>query len=233
MNLKLTPLYLLSLLILVFLVHELHDWAHTLVARIVCPCWGMRVFDGWDFCPDCFASAGQRALATVAGPAINFTVLWIGWSLLNEDNQLDEQSLGCTLIFACLPLNILLAAVSGGGDLTNAIRWLEPRSARASPHFFSIMGLLLVIILTIPPVIRAFQRLPGYRGKFLLFPLLLLAPGWLDHWVVRIGLNQWLIKPGTDQARAYTWVIAWLILLLTGWLFTRSQPSRLMREMTV
>src|SRR3984957_7064153 len=117
MNLKLTPLYLLSFLILIFLVHELHDWAHTLVARAVCPCWGMRVFDGGDFCSVCFASAGERALASVAGPAVNFIFLWIGWSLLNEDNQLDEQSLGCTIVLACLPLNLLLAATAGGGDV--------------------------------------------------------------------------------------------------------------------
>jgi hypothetical protein len=233
MNLKLSPLYLLSFLILVFLVHELHDWAHTLVARAMCPCWGMRVFDGWDFCPDCFASAGARALATVAGPVITFIFLWIGWSLLNEDNQLDEQSLGCTIVLACLPLNILLAATAGGGDLTNAIRWLEPHDAQNNPHFVSLLGLLIVVVLTVPPLVRTFLRLPGYRGKFILFPIFLLVPRWLDHWVVSIGLNRWLIKPDTDQAQAYTWVIAWLILLLTGWFFTRRQPSKLMQEMTI
>jgi hypothetical protein len=233
MNLKLSPLYLLSFLILIFLVHEIHDWAHTLVARIVCPCWGMRVFDGWDFCPDCFASAGEKALALVAGPVINFILLWIGWSLLNEDNQVDEQSLGCTIVFACLPLNMLLAATAGGGDLTAAIRWLEPRDAHNNPHFVSLLGLLITVLLTVPALVRAFLRLPGYLGKFLLFPLFLFVPGWLDHWVVNIGLNRWLIKPDTSQAQAYTCVIAWLILLLVGWFFTRRQPAGLMREMTV
>jgi hypothetical protein len=192
----------------------------------------MRIFDGWDFCPNCFASAGQRALAAGAGPVINFIFLWIGWSLLNEDNQLDEQSLGCTIVLACLPLNILLAATAGGGDLTNAIRWLEPHGARNNPHLDSLLGLLITAALTIPPLVRAFLRLPRYLGKFIVFPIFLLVPRWLDHWV-NIGLNRWLIKPGTDQAQAYTWVIAWLILLLTGWFFTRRQPSKLMREMTI
>jgi hypothetical protein len=164
---------------------------------------------------------------------INFILLWIGWSLLNEENQLDEQSLGCTLVLACLPLNILVGATSGGGDLTNAIRWFEPRDAHNNPHFVSLLGLLIAAALTIPPVVRAFLRLPGYLGKFVVFPILLLVPGWLDHQVVGIGLNRWLIKPGTDQATAYAWVIAWLILLLTGWFFTRFQPSKLMREMTI
>jgi hypothetical protein len=151
---------------------------------------------------------------------------------LNEDNQLDEQSLGCTIVLACLPLNILLAATAGGGDPTNAIRWLESRAAANNPHFVSLLGLLIVVVLTVPPLVRAFLRLPGYRGKFIIFPIFLLVPGWLDHWV-SIGLNRWLIKPGTSQAMAYTWVIAWLILLLTGWFFTRRQPAGLMREMTV
>ena len=181
MNLKLTPLYLLSFLILVFLVHEIHDWTHTLVARVICPCWGMRVFDAWDFCPDCFASSGQRALATLAGPVINFILLWMGWSLLNEDNQPDEQSVGFTLVLACLPLNILLAATAGGGDLTAAIRWLEPDIAHDNPHLVSLLGLLIAAALTIPPLVRAFLRMPGYRGKFILFPILLWVPGKLDH----------------------------------------------------
>jgi hypothetical protein len=232
MNLKLSPLYLLSFLILVFLVHEVHDWAHVLMARAVCSCWGMRVFDGFQFCPDCFPSAGERALTTIAGPVINFILLWIGWSLLNEDNQLDEQSLGITIVLACLPLNILLAATAGGGDLTNAIRWLESRAAQNNPHFVSLLGLLIAVVLTVPPLVRAFLRLPGYQGKFILFPILLLVPGWLDHWVT-IGLNRWLIKPGTDQATAYACVIAWLILLLIGWFFTRRQPAGLMREAMV
>jgi hypothetical protein len=233
MNLKLSPLYLLSFMILVFLVHELHDWAHTLVARAVCSCWGMRVFDGLAFCPDCFPSAGERALETVAGPVINFILLWIGYSLLNEDSQLREQSLGCTIVLACLPLNILLAATSGGGDLTNAIRWLEPHDAQNNPHFVSLLGLLIAVALTVPPLVRAFLRLPGYRGKLIVFPILLIVPGWLDHWLVNIGLNKWLIKPGTSQSQAYMWVIAWLILLLIGWFFTRRQPAGLMREITI
>jgi hypothetical protein len=169
----------------------------------------------------------------VAGPVINFIFLWIGWSLLNEENQLDEQSLGCTIVFACLPLNLLLAATAGGGDLTAAIRWLEPHDARNNPHFVSLLGLLITVVLTVPPIARAFLRLPGYQGKFILFPIFLFVPGWLDHWVVGIGLNRWLIKPGTDQAHAYACVITWLVLLLVGWFFTRRQPSTLMREMTI
>ncbi len=232
MNLKLTPLYLLSFMILVLLVHEIHDWTHVLVARIGCSCWGMRVFDGWDFCPDCFPSAGQRAIVTVVGPVINFILLWIGWSLLNEDNQVGEQSLGCTLVLATLPLNILLAATAGGGDLTTAFRWLEPDDAQNNPHIVSILGLLITVALTVPPLIRTFLRLPGYLGKFVAFPILLWVPGKLDHWV-GVGLNRWLIKPGTDQAHAYAWVIAWLILLLTGWFFTRRQPAELIREVAL
>ena len=121
MNLKAPPLYILSFLILVFLVHEFHDWAHTLMATLTCQCWGSRIFDGWDFCTTSLVTSGQRALATLAGPIINYVLLWIGYSELHPENSTEEHSLGVALVFACLPLNNLMAAFSGGGDLTSAI----------------------------------------------------------------------------------------------------------------
>ena len=95
MKLKLTLLYVVSFLALTFFVHEIHDWAHTLAARIISGCWGPRGFDCWSFCAECSVSTGQRMLADLAGPLINFILLWVGWQKMDENNTLSEQSLGC------------------------------------------------------------------------------------------------------------------------------------------
>jgi hypothetical protein len=232
MKLKVTPLYILSFLFLVFLVHEVHDWAHTLAARISCTCWGSRIFDGWDFCAGCSVSSGERALATIAGPLINYVLLLVGWDKLHPENTVEEKSVGVSLVFACLPLNLLMGAVSGGGDLTDAIQLLQVHRS-LSVHAVHVVGLLLTLILTVPPIIRAFVQLPGYQGKLIVFPVLLLVPGWLDRELVGKLLNKWLIPAGTPQSHAYAWVIGWGVLVLVGWLFTRHRTQDLINELSI
>jgi hypothetical protein len=232
MKLKVTPLYILSFLFLVFLVHEVHDWAHTLVAWLSCSCWGSRVFNGWDFCAGCTVSSGQRALATIAGPLIDYVLLLVGWNNLHAENSVEEKSVGVALVFACLPLNLLMAAASGGGDLTDAIQLIQIHRPM-SRHSVHVVGMLLTMILTIPPMLRAFIQLPGYQGKLIAFPVLLLVPGWLDRVLVGKLLNKWLIPPDTSQSHAYAWVIGWGVLVLAGWFFTRHRSQDLINELSI
>ena len=153
MKLKLTLLYVISFLALTFFVHEIHDWAHTLVARIISGCWGPRGFDSWKACADSRASNGQLLLADLAGPLVNFILLWVGWQKMDESNTLGKQSLGCSLIFATLPLSMLLGAASGGGDLTLGIRLLFPHG---NHRLMGLIGLLITVIFCVPPLIKAF-----------------------------------------------------------------------------
>ncbi|MBS1603459.1 MAG: hypothetical protein JST42_12385, partial [Bacteroidetes bacterium] len=124
MKLKLSPLYILCLLALTFFVQEVHDWAHTLTAWLTTGCWGPRGFGSWAFCQE-NAPFGKRVLAIMAGPLVNFTVLWSGLQRMNADEEnVVEHSIGISMVFAALPLNSLLAAFQGGGDLTTALRFL-------------------------------------------------------------------------------------------------------------
>jgi hypothetical protein len=190
----------------------------------------MRMFDAWDFCGS--PSVGQRALVLVAGPLVFYVLLWVGWLLLHPDNPTDQISLGCALVFACLPLNNLMAAFAGGGDLTDCIRWMQRHGPNSNRHFATMLGLLLGLLLIVPPLQRAFFRLPGYKGKLIAFPLLFLLPGWLDRLWNR-QLNHWFIPTGTSQEQAYIRVIGWLILLLIGWFLTRKQLKRLITELSL
>src|SRR5262245_5398877 len=96
MNLKLHPFYVVSFLMLVFLVQEIHDWSHLLAVRATCHCWPVRLFGDWLICGT--PSAGQHALISVAGPLVNVVLFLTGYSLLNPENSTEENSVGIALV---------------------------------------------------------------------------------------------------------------------------------------
>ncbi|MBS1663902.1 MAG: hypothetical protein JST68_22845, partial [Bacteroidetes bacterium] len=202
----------------------------TLMARITSGCWGTRGFDSWDFCSDTPVAFGKKALSTIAGPLVNFILLWNGWQLMDERNFANQQSLGVSLVFAALPLNNLLGAFSGGGDLTNTLRLLLTRVNAHNHRALTIAGLLIMLIICVPPLIRAFICLPWGQGKFLYYPLFLIVPGFLDRWLVGGLLNKWLIHPDTPQSVAYMWVGAWTALTFAVWMLTRKHITWLINE---
>ncbi|HEY6899731.1 MAG TPA: hypothetical protein VI233_03775 [Puia sp.] len=230
MKLKLTPLYILSFLALLFFVHEVHDWAHTLVARLVSGCWPPRAFDSWQFCVEAPVSSGKNAIATIAGPLVNFILLWSGWQMMDENNFSDQQSLGCSLVFASLPLNNLLGAFSGGGDLTNALRLGLSRINNRHHQVVTLLGLAIVLVVCVPPLIRAFICLPWWQGKFLYYPIFLIVPGILDRWFVGGMLNKWFIHSDTPAEKAYWYILGWTGLTLLILIFTHRRLTALIND---
>ncbi|HTR31462.1 MAG TPA: hypothetical protein VMH27_19450 [Puia sp.] len=230
MNLKAPPLYILAFLILAFLVQELHDWAHFLMVRVTCHCWPLREFGSWVLCGS--PSAGQHALIAVSGPVIDVVLLLAGWSLLNSENSPEEHSLGVALVFAALPLKNLIEAFGGYSDITQCVQWLQRHGPMSNRGFARGLGLVIVLLLNVPPLVRAFFRLPGYKGKLIAFPLLFLLPDWLDR-LSNHQLNKWLIGPETGQWQAYALVGGWLLVLTIGFFLTRRQLKGLIRELSL
>jgi len=230
MNLKAPPLYILSFLLLVFLVQEVHDWAHILVVRVTCHCWAVRTFGNWVLCGS--PSPGQHALISVAGPLINVVLLLTGWALLHPENPVEENSVGVALVFAALPLNNLIGAFNGGGDITDTVRWLQRHGYNSNVHFAKGFGLVIVLLLNLLPVVRAFFRLPGYKGKAIAFPLFLLLPGWLVR-VWNQELNRWFIGSETTQMQIYLYTGIWFGLLVVGFFLTRRYLKGLIRELSL
>jgi hypothetical protein len=230
MKLKVPPLYILSFLFLAFLVHESGDWAHALMVRVTGHCWGRRDFGGWDFCG--LITYAQHAFVYIPAPLINALLLWVGWGLLHPENSTEENSIGCALVFACLPFNMLLGAAGGSGDLIDSLRWMQQHGPGSNQHFVRVTGLVIALLLIVPPVLRTFFRLPGYKGKLIVFPLFFFLPGLLVRLWDR-QLNHWLIMPDTTQYQAYLYVLGWFILLFAGWFFTRRQLKGLMEELSL
>jgi hypothetical protein len=176
-------------------------------------------------------SNGQKALATLAGPIINLLVLYSGWRMMANEDSLAEQSIGCSLVLATLPLAMLWAALTGGGDITNGLHLLFSSTRhvnRISPRTLSICGLVITLIFVVPALLRAFALLPGGPGKVVFFPVFALAPIWIDRFVVGNLLNRLLV--GSSQTQAYFWVIGWTVVTFTGWLLTRRAMTRLVTD---
>lgn len=230
MNLKLHPLYILAFLLLVFLVQEIHDWSHILAVRVTCHCWPGRSFGGWVLCGS--PSNGQHALISIAGPLINIVLFWAGWSLLDAENSVEENSVGVALVFAAMPLNNLIAAFTGGGDITDAIRFIQRHGPNSNHALATGIGLIVQLLIILPALLRAFFRLPGYKGKLIAFPLIFLLPGWLEKLWYR-QLNRWFIGPDTPWERAYLYLGIWLVVLLVGFVLTRRQLKGLIKELSL
>lgn len=223
MKIKLTPGYILSFFVLVFLIHELHDWAHYLIARAFCGCWGPRGFDSWAPCRECSASGRLLSLASGVGPLINYLAIWVGWKLMDAENTLEIKSLGFSLVFAALPLPRILAALSGGGDETTALRIAFQKPNGSNHYIVALTGLFFVLTFCLPALFRALLLLPEWKPKLLCLPPFLILPGLVDQMVVHHWLNGIELKyhPLGDYASGlpYT-VIAWLVLLLLILLFS-------------
>lgn len=225
MKLKLTPVYVVSFLALTFFIHEIHDWAHTLVARLVSGSWPVRAFDYWVFQPDIKVSNGWQILAILAGPVVSYTLMWMGYNKMDDENTPEDKSVGVALVLAALPLNNLLAAAVGGGDLTYALRLLFRKTDH---HYVSLVGLVIVTIFCLPPLIRAFMVLP-WRGQIIFFPIFLIATGYIDHWVVSVLLNKWLLMNTVGMA-SYLRVLGWGLFTFALWFFTRRSIAGLIPD---
>ncbi len=229
MKLKLSPGYVLSFLSLVFLVHELHDWAHVIAARDICGCWGTRAFDYWTYCSHCNAETEYQAMAWFAGPVVTYIVIWIGWWLMNPRSSPKRKSLGFSLLFSALPIVRILAAAVGGGDETFGLRQIFQQDDGSNRHFVALAGLLVVLALTIIPLIRALMILPGWLPRLLIFFPFLLLPMYPDRFIVSYCMNKLLAKgflaeplwEGTPLL-----VVAWfLFLVVILWLTRKTLPD--------
>jgi hypothetical protein len=231
MNLKPTPLYLLSFFSLVFLLHEIHDWIHILVSGSFCNCWGTRIFDGWTPCAACGPTGQPEVVGLVAGALVIYTAIWTSWILMYPDNSLRRKSIGFSLLFASLPFMRIWHACLRDGDETTALRTFFQHPHGIAHNLIPIGGLLIVLVLTLPALIRAFMLLPGWKLKFLAFPLFLLLPGVVDRLVVHYKMNE-MLEGGFMQRIIIRGVpllvMAWLLFWLIIYLFTQSNLPALM-----
>jgi hypothetical protein len=223
---------LLGFFILVLLLHEAHELGHHLSARLVCGCWSTRDFLYWpQFCSDCHPPYGM-VIFSFAGPLINYLFMWIGFILLRQSNPVEKKCIGFVLVMAALPLPRLLAAAGRGGDEVNTMRLIfdGQETFKGAPV---IAGGLIVLLLSLPPLWRAFRSIRN-KQRLLIFSAFLVVPWQLDELMITKLLNGSLASSGFLMEPVYfgipLLIIAWEIILLAGFLLTRRQLSCLLAK---
>ena len=245
MKIKFSVAYLLSFLALTFLIHELQDWMHVMIGEWVCGCWGSKGFNSWTMCEHSDVSGNILTFVWLAGPLLAYSIIWIAWSVLESKRATATWSIGFSLLFATLPLGRILAAAAGTADETNALRELFQHPNGSNHGVVVALGLILVLALTIPPIIKAIRITGGLKESLYIIPLFLVLPVIADYLVVGIGMNKLLSSdlmqeeslPGTPFL-VLIWGVFCLIYLLSTYrnlltLFKKSEHRRRKRKSPV
>jgi len=154
--------WLLALVPLVMLVHEAHEFAHTLTGRLVCGRWAERDFNRWAI------EACDSSLPTAAGPLLSYLLMAIGASLALRRGRAWP---GAALVFAANPLARLVTALGGHGD-----EMLVARSwAGAEAGWVHAAAAGVVVALCAIPLAVAWRALAGTPRRTGIFLLALVA----------------------------------------------------------
>lgn len=174
---------LLAFAALLFFMGEAHELVHTGLGRLLCGCWGPRDFNVWSLCASCQTGhVWTNFAATWAGPLFTFAMGWWGYFLLSPRQTAAHRSLGFALVFATLPFARILGALMGGNDEVYALSKVLPY-----PRAWAL-GAALVLLATVPPLVRAYTTLQG-RGRIWYFLGFFLLPFALAFAVLLGGLN--------------------------------------------
>lgn len=187
MKINLSFKYVIAFLSLLFVMHELHEIAHTSIGRIICGCWGKRDFNVWELCEGCSKEHPISILATIAGPLFSFIMIFLGAWLLKKQ-KLNFKSLGFSLIFANMPFGRLLSAILSSGDEVYILETFGLNSITAH-----ISGVLIITVIIFYPLTLTYKSISNKRKMIWFFGFLFL-PLIIDILIVLIGLNTLLTK---------------------------------------
>lgn len=171
----------LAVALLILVVHELHEFAHTLTGRLVCGAWAERDFNRWDV-PGC-----ASWWPTAAGPLLSFTLMWIGLALARTRSR---QWLAIALVFAANPLARVFTVAMGGGDEMVLAR-MAAHVEVASPGL-RLLVLALVLALATPPVIAAWHAMRDWPHRAWAMAALLPMGMLVTGVVLFLGFNRLL-----------------------------------------
>lgn len=208
---------------LLFVMHELHEIVHIVVGYILCGCWGERDFNVWSLCEGCSETEPLAFLSTLAGPVFTFAMIYIGYYLLSNRyrQQPGMRAFGFALIFANMPFARILTVGLGGGDEMQVLDSLW--GSQASGLTLWIIGFAAVVLVALPPLIRAWNVLRP-KKRIWVFSGFFILPLAVDIVAVLIIMNRLLEQGILDQTGIIgspllvnLWTLLWVILLAIFW----------------
>jgi hypothetical protein len=173
MKLRLSFKYIITFLLLLIVMMELHEIVHISVGRLLCGCWGPRDFNVWSLCEGCDANQPMSWLATLAGPVFSFTLMWWGTFWLNATHP-AKVAVGFSLIFSNIPFGRITTVMMGGGDEMVVLRHFLPLDMARSEKI--LIGSVILLIVGLPPILKAYWAVNNQRSwqfilGFLTLPL--------------------------------------------------------------
>lgn len=148
--------YIIAFLFLLFLLMQVHQLLHHVVGEILCGKVGYLTFDKHQFATE--LSYSGIILATIPGPLVNYVAMWIGMFLLLRSERYNL--LGFSLIFASMPLVRFLASFIG--DEYKFGFW-SGQIIGLSKGYSPIIGMIIIILVILPPLIVAYKALRSWR----------------------------------------------------------------------
>ncbi|UYZ59789.1 hypothetical protein [Hymenobacter latericus] len=205
---RLTAGYAVALLALMFLTQEVRMSLRMLLLRATCGCWGNRTFSDWESCTTCAATEAGQLGGQALGAGLPYLQMWLGYLLLDESNQARTRAFGLALVFAGLPLARLTSATLAAGPETYVLRQLMGEWGASW-----LATILLVLLLVVPPAIRAHDALVHPR-RGVVFLGMLVVP-LVANAVVVAGVLNPLLRVGVLASYGPLHV-PWLALLWLG-----------------
>ncbi|MVM33443.1 hypothetical protein GO755_25630 [Spirosoma sp. HMF4905] len=190
MHIKLSFSYVLTFLLLLIVLLELHETVHIVVGYFICGCWGPRDFNVWSLCKGCPENHPLWWVATLAGPLASFALMWLGMIWLSAKPS-NKTLLGFSLVFANIPFGRISNVMMGGGDEMVVTRhFLKADYSRTQ---MILICSVLVLCLGLPPIIKAYKVLTNRRAWLYLLGFLTLPLLFLLIYVLT-GLNSLLTR---------------------------------------
>lgn len=169
-NLPLKTNFIIAFLLLTFLLWGAHELTHHLVAGVICGEFGYLTFNKfWQ--KNCYPA---ELIAVAAGPLLSYALMWTGMFLVLKSKK--YSLLGLALIFATGPIARLFSGFTRG-DESN----------------FGFVGTLFSLLLTLPPLIIAYQTIANKKRFFVFLYFFLALPFFLV--LPFIFLDNWLVIP--------------------------------------
>ena len=152
---------------LLIAVHEVHELAHAITAKLVCGVWPIRDFNAWHIPGSC-----ASYLPTTAGPLFSYLLMAIGAAMAIRSTRV--RLAGVALIFAANPFARIFTVAMGGGDEMVVAQRIAGLTTRTP--MLRVIVFAFVTIICGAAIVAGWRGMAGLKRRVLWFVVVLLWP---------------------------------------------------------
>lgn len=171
---------------LLLAIHEAHELAHAITAKLICGVWPVRDFNAWHIPGEC-----GSYLPTTAGPLFSYLLMAIGAALIGWLKPAAPLP-GVALIFAANPFARIFTAVMGGGDEMVVAQRIAGLATRTP--MLRVAVIAFVAIVCGAAIVAGWRGMAGLKRRGIWFVVILLWP------MVLTGVGLFVIGNGLLRA---------------------------------